>query len=267
MPSFSVRYETRRPTEGLVVEAIPQRVRNGLVNLLFRIAPDERDEWESLGSTLHYRLDLDPYAEKNPSQILHGLNWDEWCDACEFIWRWFRDSDRNDLADQFSNELNELFLRNYFGYEMRNGALEVIGARAQDEAVAMARGILRDVSLKGPDEQFQKAIAFYNRRPEPDCENCVKEAVSAVEGVARILLEDHSLTLSDALKRLRSDKDIHPTLIQMLEKLYAYRGDAEGVGHALTGEKEVRIEEAEFVLGTSASAVVYLARLYGRAVE
>ena len=53
----------------------------------------------------------------------------------------------------------------------------------------------------------------------------------------------------------------------MLEKLYAYRGDAEGVAHALTGEKEVRLEDAEFALAVSASAIVYLARLYGRGVE
>ena len=64
-----------------------------------------------------------------------------------------------------------------------------------------------------------------------------------------------------------SAQDVHPTLIGLLEKLYAYKGDAEGVGHALTEQKEVRTEEAEFVLGVAASAIVYLARLYGRQVE
>jgi hypothetical protein len=163
--------------------------------------------------------------------------------------------------------VNQLFARRYFGYELRDGRIERVGARVQEEAIAEARGILRDPDLSGPDEQYQKAIGFFNRRPEPDCENCVKEAVSAVEGVARVLLNDNSVVLSDAIKRLKKEKDVHPTLVKLLDNLYAYRGDAEGVAHALTGDKEVRIEEAEFVLGISASAIVYLARLFGRGVE
>jgi len=145
--------------------------------------------------------------------------------------------------------------------------MERVGARAQEKAIAEARGILRDPDLSGPDQQFQKAIGFFNRRPEADCENCVKEAVSAVEGVAQVLLGDDSLMLSEALKRLRKQKDVHPALLVLLDKLYGYRSDAEGVAHALTGDKEVRIEEAEFVLGVSASAIVYFARLFGRPVE
>ncbi len=43
----------------------------------------------------------------------------------------------------------------------------------------------------------------------------------------------------------------------------AYRGDAEGVGHGRTGEPEVNIEDAEFILNSSAALIVYLARLYG----
>jgi hypothetical protein len=91
--------------------------------------------------------------------------------------------------------------------------MEKVGARVQEAAIAEARGILRDSDLSGPDDQYQKAIGFFNRRPEPDCENCAKEAVSAVEGVARVLLNDHSITLSRAVKRLQTEKDVHPSLL------------------------------------------------------
>lgn len=267
---FSLRYETRRPEGGLILDAVPGRVRDGLLNILDTGLTPLGDAYSSLGSFLCHRLDLrlgHLWGQELPYTIVRDAEWDEFLDACECVWEWFSESERPDLADWFSNKLNDLFGRNYVGYELRDGLIERVGARVQDEAIAKARGILRDPDLAGPDEQFQKAIGFYNRRPEPDCENCVKEAVSAVEGVARIVLADHSLTLSDALKRLRKERDVHPTLIIMLEKLYAYRGDAEGVGHALTGDQEVRLEEAEFVLGVSASAIVYLARLYGRGVE
>jgi hypothetical protein len=244
---------------------VPDRLREGFYNLFGRLTGIE--SYESDPSTLRalgHALDIQTFDTTCLRDLIETLEWDEFCDACEAL---------GDILvplkiyEKYANELNALFTRRYFGYELRDGRIERVGSKAQDAAIAEARGILRDDDLKGPDEQFQKAVAFYSQRPAPDLENAVKEAVSAVEGVAQIVLEDTSLTMSKALSKLKKEKDVHPTLIVMLEKLYAYRGDAEGVGHALTGEKEVRLEDAEFTLAVSASAIVYLARLYGRGVE
>jgi hypothetical protein len=265
-PRFSQRYETRRPEEGLIYEQVPARLRQGLLNII-NLTPGGLSA--PLNVQLHLALDRaipdvpNYHVEIHLRRLIEDLDWDELCDACEVIYRAISEPHRG----RFSNELNQLFARRYFGYELRDGRVERVGARVQEAAIAEARGILRDPDLSGPDEQYQKAIGFFNRRPEPDCENCVKEAASAVEGVARVLLNDHSLTLSTALKRLQKEKDVHPSLVYLIDKLYAYRGDAEGVGHALTQKKEVRIEEAEFALGVSASAIVYLARLFARGVE
>lgn len=258
---FSRRHETRRPAEGLIYQSVPDRVRDGLVNVLMRLGAGA-----PFAVALFRGLDRvpRPYVDIGDVEtLLRKIEWDEFCDAVEVIGHLLRSERRDD----FSNAVNELFARHYFGYELRDGQIERVGARVHEEAIAGARGILRDPDLSGPDEQYQKAIGFFNRRPEPDCENCVKEAVSAVEGVARVLLGDPKIVLSGATKLLPKRKDVHPTLVKLLDNLYAYRGDAEGVGHARTGDKEVRIEEAEFVLGVSASAIVYLARLYGRGVE
>jgi hypothetical protein len=266
---FSVRYETRRPAEGLIYDRVPDRVRDGVLNILEDFASYPWYTANRLGEELYAALDRRPpspdgiFLNPHPALLVDRLEWDEFCDACQALWKIVREPDR----DTLSNRLNALFARHYFGYELRDGLMERVGARVQEEAIAEARGILRDPDLSGPDEQYRKAIAFFNRRPEPECEKCVEEAALAVEGVARVLLNDHSVTLSQALKRLQREKDVHPSLVYLIDKLYAYRGDAGGVGHALTQKKEVRREEAEFALGVSASAIVYLARLFGRGVE
>jgi len=263
---FSRRYETRRPEEGLIYGRLPERLREGLVNILNTVPGGLSSR---LSLQLHLALDRaipaipDVAVEGDMKRLSGGLDWDELCDACETIYAAIPVPHQG----RFSNDVNRLFARRYFGYELRDGRIERVGARVQEAAIAEARGIQRDPDLSGPDEQYQKAIGFFNRRPDPDCENCVKEAVCAVEGVARVLLNDHSLTLSRALKRLQKEKDVHPSLVYLIDKLYAYRGDAGGVGHALTQKKEVRVEEAEFALAVSASAIVYLARLFGRGVE
>lgn len=264
---FSERHEVRKPEGGLIYDYVPERVVDGLMNLM----TVERYDTTPMSIAVHRGLDRTmptQFAALFLRDLLKSSEWFELCDACEIIWEELANPGGVSDARRatFSNELNDIFSRNYFGYELRDGQMERVGARAQDAAIAEARGILRDPDLSGPDEQFQKAVAFFNQRPEPDCENSVKEAVSAVEGVAGLLLNDRKLTLSKALTRLRGEQDVHPTLISLLQKLYAYRGDAEGVGHALTGKKEVRIEDAEFALAVSASAIVYLARLFGRGV-
>lgn len=259
---FSERLEIGRPAQGLIYHEISPRVNDGLINLLGRIDCLYQDSYIS---HVYERLDRISDMTGGPrawSIFLGGLKWNEFYDVCEALWEIIS----GQVRDDFSNGLNDLFARHYIGYQLRDGEIERVGARAQDAAIAEARGILRDPDLSGPDEQFQKAVGFFNLRPEPDTENCVKEAVSAVEGVAQILLNDRKLTLSKALSRLQNEQDVHPTLISLLEKLYAYRSNAKGVGHARTGDKEVRIEDAEFALAVSASAIVYLARLYGRGV-
>jgi len=62
--------------------------------------------------------------------------------------------------------------------------------------------VLKHSDFEGPNYQFLKAIDFFNKRPKPDLENCVKEAVGALEGVARILLKDRNITLGKATDKL-----------------------------------------------------------------
>ena len=47
------------------------------------------------------------------------------------------------------------------------------------------RALLSDPRFEGPDEHFSKAVGFLSQPPEPDWENCVKDATEATEGVAR----------------------------------------------------------------------------------
>ena len=170
---------------------------------------------------------------------------------------------RNDLRDDSGNEVNLILRRNFVGYELKDGKFERAGASAADAVVTEARGILRDPQFQGPNDQFLKAVGFYSLRPEPDEENCVKEAVGAVEGMARILLQNDSILLSGAAKELVKRGKLHAPLRKVIDGIYAYRGDAEGVSHGRTGEPEVNIADAEFVLNSSAALIVYLARAYG----
>ena len=270
---FSDRLGVRRPSEGLVFESVPKSLRAAFLNLLRSLGNQVTNwNWKAVYRILEAAIDKwtpDTMYTVNVNTIdklLDGCTWYEFFDLVEKVVEILEPEPEYQAA--FINEFNEALLRNYVGYEIRDARVERVGAREAEAVIAEARGILRDPDFAGPDDQFQKAIGFFNQRPKPDVENCVKDAVGAVEALARILLNDASILLSDAVKEIGKHKRVHRTLQKLVENLYAYRGDAEGVAHGKTGAKtSVTEADAEFVLHTSAACIVYLARLYGKGVE
>ena len=268
---FTERLEIRRPPDGLIYQDAPEPLRNAFLNLLHELG-SFLPNWEELYRAFESALDKWTPGTRYVTNLntIGGLvktcEWHEFYDLVETA---------VDLPgafevvrDDFINGFNAALVRNYVGYELRDGRIELVGAREAEAVIAQARGILRDPDLAGPDEQFQKAIGFFNRRPNPDVENCVKDAVGAVEALAGILLHDPSILLSKALIRIGQEKGVAATLCKLMGDLYAYRGDAPGAAHGKTSAKPpIRVEDAEFVLHTSAACIVYLARLYGKAVE
>ena len=143
---------------------------------------------------------------------------------------------------------------------MRKGKIEKVGSGFVDAQVKEARYLLKEPEFKGADEQFEKAIKHLNIRPNPDVENCVKDAVGAIESVGRIIVNDDKALLSDIIKDMTNNGIIPKPLDQAIQKLYAYRGDQPGVAHGLVGASKVTIDEAELVLAMSAAIIIYLVK-------
>ncbi len=100
-------------------------------------------------------------------------------------------------------------------------------------------------------------IDCLNQRPEPDEENCVKDAVGALEAVANIVAGTAGVQLNTMLNQEPFRSGIHPTIRQSIEKIYAYRGAAPGVGHGQVGPSVVGVSEAIWVLATTAATIIY----------
>jgi hypothetical protein len=108
---------------------------------------------------------------------------------------------------------------------------------------------LRDQLTSALDKLKQRKI---------DPENAVKDAVGALEGVARWRLGKTTGDLGDMARELRSA--IHPALggaIDALLKIEAYRGDM--AAHAARADRAVTPEEAIFVIHQCSAAIRLLA--------
>lgn len=111
-------------------------------------------------------------------------------------------------------------------------------------------------NLNGVKEHFNSSMDFLSKKPKPDYRNSIKESISMVETMSRII-EPSENTLGKALNKLDKKKKISPTLKTAFEKLYAYTND-NGIRHALMDENTVEFEDAKFFLVACSAFTNYL---------
>lgn len=266
---FSKRYALRPTPEGLMYEDVPERARVGLYHLVEQFFEQEYraaylDLYKQICVALRIprnrSVDLDYQASWAIEKLIKECEWWQFYDICEVMWAALYSSYSSRDQDEFSTQVNTLFREEQLGFEIREGKAEKVGAGFIDAKVKEARYLLKEPEFKGADEHFEKAIKALNVRPNPDVENCVKDAVAAIESVGRIIIGDEKALLDDIIKDMAKKGVIPKPLDQTIQKIYAYRGDQPGVAHGLVGASKVTVDEAEFVLAMSAAMIIYLVK-------
>lgn len=111
-----------------------------------------------------------------------------------------------------------------------------------------------------PLDRFDKAKIFLYDNNPPDFLNCIKEAVVAVEGIVKMLLNEPKGTLKDLLPKLKQTHLAHSAMAKILDGVYAVRGDEPNIAHGGIEKSDFGYDEAEFILNTCASIIIYLVR-------
>jgi len=104
---------------------------------------------------------------------------------------------------------------------------------------------------------FSKAVS-YIAGPSPDWANAAKEAISAVESLAKVITGRANDTLGDSIKHLRSGGKLPTPMDKMIEGLWGFASSAPGIRHGGTTPPAVTEAEATFMVNSSASTILYL---------
>jgi hypothetical protein len=266
---FSKRYRIKPEKEGLNYENVPKSARIGMSYILDTQLDFARQRELYVYICEYLRipnnetiLPLMMYDNKvfglkeYIKNIFNDAKWYEYYDLCEFLFTFMEPENRESLIKR----INTLYIEEHLGFEFRNGKVEKIGSGFTDEKIKEARILLKAPEFKGADQQFEKAIQFFNIRPNSDTENCIKDAVGAIESVGRVLVNNKKALLDDIIKKAVKDGVIPQPLDQTITKLNAYRGSEPGVAHGATGELMKKEDEAELVLSMSAAIIIYLVK-------
>jgi hypothetical protein len=171
----------------------------------------------------------------------------------EYATEWGGVSYETFMFPSYMQKVNDLFSQHKIQWKMNKvGKLETALPKDLETRVAGTDSLLKD--------KFEPARVHYSKArsyilsPTKDPENSIKESVSAVESVCKMLYLN-SATLGDALKTMKKEKLISPMLITVFEKFYAYTNAEPAVRHGSDKMSGVDEMDAELALHMSAAFI------------
>ena len=259
---FSQRKGLKPVAEVIQTKSMNSALRNSLWNALdLRIWSriDRYGGTEPFSQALWFRFFKKPIDSRPSSPYLirkeirrhfFGCEWFEVYDFLEFVVGHYQTS-----ASDLAKYLNLVLERELSGYRFVSGHLTDI-TNAQE--LEMLETALTDSRFPGVDTHLQQALELYANRKNPDYRNSIKESISAVESMARIVSEKPKAKLGDALKAIEKRELLHPALKDGFIKLYGYTSDADGIRHAMLDDQKLTAADARYFLLSCTSFINYL---------
>ena len=130
---------------------------------------------------------------------------------------------------------------------------------SEEEIIAVEEALSTSDSLQPVRIHLKTALDLFSDRKNPDYRNSIKESISAVEALCRIITGNPKATLGDALREVEKKVELHGALKGAFEKLYGYTSDEGGIRHSLLDESTLNFEDAKFMLVCCSAFINYLA--------
>jgi hypothetical protein len=196
---------------------------------------DCRERWDWIVNDLNYKI----YSN---NEIWFFYDFIEW-----LIGRWHMG---------YIEGFNEIFEAEKSAYRFNdNGELIPITDTIELEEINLALDKTKKYATVA--DHLQTARLAYSNRENPDYIACVRESISAIESLVKIIVGDDNATLETALRKINGT---NTNLLEALKKLYHFRGDQGGVAHGKKVNQDSIVSEADakLILIIGHSIVNYL---------
>ena len=158
--------------------------------------------------------------------------------------------------DSFIDALNNILELENSAYRLINNAITPITSEQEIQSI---EGALKNTNqYSGVQQHLNQALKLMSDRTNPNYSKSMHDSISAVEGLAKILLEDDSITLGKAIPKLRTKYSLHPVLMESLNKLYGYTSDEDGIRHGSPNPSTMSYIDAKFMLVACTNFINYL---------
>lgn len=274
---FSERIGLKQPKTELIKNGMTQELRNSLWTALYKSV------FDSLSNIREYRFgDYEPtskYADffsslwidffKFPIDnlplrdgVIYGKS------ANEFLRKWFFAAEWNEVYElleyvaegqgkAFTIVCNHFLKRELSTFRFVDGLLVEINS--EEEIIEIEKAINTSDKFKPVKTHLSTALSLISEKKKPDYRNSIKESISAVESLCKIIIKNDTATLGEALKIIEKGNKIPISLKTGFSAIYGFTSDKGGIRHGLLdGDFEVSIDEARFMLIACSAFINYL---------
>jgi hypothetical protein len=181
--------------------------------------------------------------------------WHEVYDFIEFSQKAYPDVQ---LSDRFRQYCNVVLEREISAYRFVDNVITQI--TNESEIAEIEKAIVTISPLQLVNTHISRALELLSDRTAPDYRNSIKESISAVEGICKLITGDNKATLGQALTKIEDKKivELHTSLKEGFKQLYGFTNDAAGIRHAIKDGTTVSFEDAKFMLVSCSAFVNYL---------
>ena len=268
MMLFSQRRGLKPIREEIQIESMDESLRTRLWNAL------QKFYWERFNSEKEYLNDLylhllDEYFKRpwkffesftstsyeDIKKYFFSCDWYEAYDFIEFVANKYPAEKVNTDFMKFCNIVLKEEVSAY-----RFVGAEIVQITSEIEIKEIEEALNSTEPLKGVNTHLKTALKLLSDRKNPDYRNSIKESISAVESMCKIIVGNGKATLGSALKVIeRNSKfELNGALKSAFTSLYGYTSDADGIRHGLLEEPNVSFEDAKFMLVSCSAFVNYL---------
>jgi len=176
----------------------------------------------------------------------------KWFEVYDFIEFTINNHQSDMINDNFIKCCNKILETEVSAYRLVGKGIIPI---TSDEEISEIEASLQ-IPLQPVREHMKRSLELLSDRENPDYRNSIKESISAVESMCKIITGDGNIR--NALSKIRKDWDLHDNLKAAFQNLYSYTSDSSGIRHCMTADPDVGQEEAKFMLVTCSAFVNYL---------
>ena len=189
--------------------------------------------------------------------LMEGARWYKVYDIAEAVYAKLAADGSWDSqpAVEFERRLNDFFVENGIGWELRDGQITRRGSEAFARSTHEVPDRLEDTGFQRAANEMREALRDISRRPEPDITGAIQHAMASLEATAREIAGQPNPTLGKLVPLL----DLPAPLDQAVHKLWGYASDR---GRHIREQQDVDHAEAELIVTVAGSLCAFLVQRY-----
>jgi hypothetical protein len=244
MSSFSDRMGITKPKVNIQINSMDSELRNRLWNVFSDLLTKKKTLHNAMSAEMGiFTISLWDSFFKEPSDLI-PKGWGEtyqkiryfffnapWHSVYNILEFTADNYPTKEKIPKFINLCNKVLETELSGFHFIGTQITPITSELEISAIEQALA----TPMQVVNSHIENALKLFSDKESPDYRNSIKESISAVEAVCRVIAGNENATLGDALNIIEKEAKINfnKALKRGFSSLYGYTSSADGIRHAL----------------------------------